>query len=197
MRERNPFIAGSWVRGDNFFGRTAILREIMEGERDGLWVVGARRLGKTSLLKELEYRVLHNAQTDFVPLFWDLQGSGDVRGLADSLLGSVEDSDSFRRATTVGLEDLEGLAVFDMLTTLLRRTVRSGWRLLLLVDEAEEFLTVARAASSMSCRSTGSRVWKSTEKKLETISSAATWSRVAPRSRLSNRRLAMSWSRKG
>jgi hypothetical protein len=149
MRERNPFIAGSWVRGDNFFGRTAILREIMEGERDGLWVVGARRLGKTSLLKELEYRVLHNAQTDFVPLFWDLQGSGDVRGLADSLLGSVEDSDSFRRATTVGLEDLEGLAVFDMLTTLLRRTVRSGWRLLLLVDEAEEFLTVARSDASV------------------------------------------------
>ena len=142
--ERNPFIAGSWVRGDNFFGRGSILREIMEGERDSLWVVGARRLGKTSLLKELEYRVLRNAQTDFVPLFWDLQGSGDVRGLADTLLGSVEDSESFRRATSVGVEDLEGLAVFDMLTNLLRRTVRSGWRLLLLVDEAEEFLTVAR-----------------------------------------------------
>ena len=31
-----------------------------------------------------------------------------------------------------------------MLTTLVRRTVRSGWRLLLLVDEAEELLTVAR-----------------------------------------------------
>ena len=29
-------------------------------------------------------------------------------------------------------------------TTLVRRTVRSGWRLLLLVDEAEELLTVAR-----------------------------------------------------
>jgi hypothetical protein len=142
--ERNPFIAGSWVRGDNFFGRAGILREITEGERDGLWVVGARRLGKTSLLKELEYRALHNAQMDFVPLFWDLQGSGDVRGLADNLLGSVEDSESFRRATSVGVDDLEGLGVFDMLTTLLRRTVRSGWRLLLLVDEAEEFLTVAR-----------------------------------------------------
>ncbi|HVR70598.1 MAG TPA: AAA family ATPase [Vicinamibacteria bacterium] len=142
--ERNPFIAGSWVRGDNFFGRTAILREIMEGERDSLWVVGARRLGKTSLLKELEYRIQRHAQTEFVPLFWDLQGSGDVRGLADNLLGSVEDSESFRRATSVGVEDLEGLAVFDMLTNLLRRTVRSGWRLLLLVDEAEEFLTVAR-----------------------------------------------------
>jgi hypothetical protein len=141
---RNPFIAGSWVRGDNFFGRADILRDILEGARDSLWVVGARRLGKTSLLKELERRVQTNPQTPFVPLYWDLQGSADARGLADNLLGSVEDSEAFRRATDIGVEDLEGLAVPDMLTTLVRRTVRSGWRLLLLVDEAEEFLAVAR-----------------------------------------------------
>ena len=79
---RNPFIAGSWVRAQNFFGRTGMLREVLEGERDSVWVVGARRLGKTSLLKELEYRVQQSAQTPFVPLYWDLQGSADARGLA-------------------------------------------------------------------------------------------------------------------
>jgi hypothetical protein len=141
---RNPFIAGSWVRGDNFFGRADMLRDVLEGPRDSLWVVGARRLGKTSLLKELERRVQATAQTPFVPLYWDLQGSGDARGLADTLLGSVEDSEAFRRATDIGVEDLEGLAAENMLTNLVRRTVRSGWRLLLLVDEAEEFLAVAR-----------------------------------------------------
>jgi AAA domain-containing protein len=142
---RNPFIAGSWVRADNFFGRSAILREILEGERDSLWVVGARRLGKTSLLKELEYRVQQSRDSPFAALYWDLQGSADARGLADGLLGSVEDSEAFRRATDLSVEDLEGMAVGDMLATLVRRTVRSGWRCLLLVDEAEEFLTVARS----------------------------------------------------
>lgn len=146
---RNPFIAGSWVRADNFFGRTPILREVLEGERDSLWVIGARRLGKTSLLKETEVRVLQNPQTPFVPLYWDLQGSGDARGLADGLLGSVEDSEAFRRATDIGVEDLEGHSVADMLTTLVRRTLRSGWRLLLLIDEAEEFLTVARTDAAV------------------------------------------------
>jgi AAA+ ATPase superfamily predicted ATPase len=141
---RNPFIAGSWVRGENFFGRADILRDILEGESDSIWVAGARRLGKTSLLKQLEYRVQQSTHTPFVPLYWDLQGSADSRGLADGLLGSVEDSESFRRATDIDVEDLEGLSVADMLTTLVRRTVRSGWRLLLLVDEAEEFLAVAR-----------------------------------------------------
>lgn len=142
---RNPFIAGSWVRAENFFGRSSILGEILDGDRDSLWVVGARRMGKTSLLKQLEYRVQQSAQTPFVPIYWDIQGSGDARGLADHLLESVEDSEAFRRATDVSAEDLEGLNVSDMLTTLVRRTVRSGWRLLLLVDEAEEFLSVARA----------------------------------------------------
>jgi hypothetical protein len=142
---RNPFIAGSWVRAENFFGRSGILGEILDGDRDSLWVVGARRMGKTSLLKQLEYRVQQSAQTPFVPIYWDIQGSGDARGLADHLLESVEDGEAFRRATDVAAEDLEGLNVSDMLTTLVRRTVRSGWRLLLLVDEAEEFLSVARA----------------------------------------------------
>jgi hypothetical protein len=141
---RNPFIAGSWVRGANFFGRADVLRDVIEGHRDCLWVVGARRMGKTSLLKELEYRVQQNAQSPYVPLYWDLQGSADPRGLADSLLGSVEDSESFRRATDISVDDMEGMPVADMLTTLVRRTVRSGWRLLLLVDEGEELLTIAR-----------------------------------------------------
>ncbi len=146
---RNPFIAGSWVRGSNFYGRAGILRDILEGGRDSLWVVGARRLGKTSLLKELEYRVQESRETPFAALYWDLQGSADARGLADTLLGSVEDSEAFRRASDVSVESLEGLPVADMLTTLIRRTVRSGWRLLLLVDEAEEFLTVARSEAAV------------------------------------------------
>jgi hypothetical protein len=146
---RNPFIAGSWVRGENFFGRGAILREILEGERHSLWVVGARRLGKTSVLKELEQRVQQSAQTPFVPLYWDLQGSADARGLAEGFLGSVEDSEAFRRATDMSVEDIESLAVTEMLTALIRRAVRNGWRLLLLVDEAEELLTVARGDATL------------------------------------------------
>jgi len=142
---RNPFIAGSWVRDDNFFGRESLLQEVLEGQRHSLWVAGARRLGKTSLLKELEHRVLQSPTTPFVPLFFDLQGCGDARGLAEGLLSSVEDSEPFRRATALSVEDLESLSITDMLTTLIRRTVRSGWRLLLLVDEAEELLSVARA----------------------------------------------------
>jgi hypothetical protein len=142
--QRNPFIAGSWVRGEDFFGRESLIREILEGERHAVWILGARRLGKTSLLKELEHRVEKSRETEYVALFWDLQGSGDARGLAETLLSSVEDSEPLRRATDVAVEDLESLPVAEMLATLVRRTVRSGWRLLLLMDEAEELLVVGR-----------------------------------------------------
>lgn len=141
---RNPFIAGTWVRGENFFGRADLLREILEGDRNALWVVGARRIGKTSLFKELERRVQASPQSAFVPLYWDIQGSADGRGLAESLIESIEDSEPFRRATDVATEDLEGLSVHEMLTSTVRRTVRSGWRLLLLVEEGEELLNLGR-----------------------------------------------------
>jgi hypothetical protein len=141
---RNPFIAGSWVRGEDFFGRRELLRDILEGERHSIWVLGARRLGKTSLLKEAELRAQRSRETSFVALYWDLQGSGDARGLAETLLSSVEDSEAFRRTSDVSVDDLESLPVAEMLATLVRRTVRAGWRLLLLVDEAEELLVVGR-----------------------------------------------------
>jgi hypothetical protein len=149
---RNPFIAGSWVRGEDFFGRADLIREALEGDRHSLWVLGGRRLGKTSLLKELEYRVQRSRETPFVALYWDLQGSGDARGLAETLLSSVEDSEAFCRATDVGVEDLESMPVAEMLATLVRRTVRSGWRLLLLVDEAEELLVVGRTDPAVLAR---------------------------------------------
>ncbi len=143
-RALNPFITGNWLRGENFFGRSGPIAEVLEGARDALWVVGARRIGKTSLLKELEYRAQRDPDCPFVPLFWDLEGSSDARGLAEGLLSAVEDSEPFRRAIDVAVEEFEGLVVTDMLASLVRKTVRAGWRLLLLLDEGEEFLNFAR-----------------------------------------------------
>jgi hypothetical protein len=132
---RNPFIAGSWVRGDDFFGRSDLIREALEGERHALWVLGGRRLGKTSLLKELEYRVQRSRETPFVALFWDLQGTA-TWGLMETLLSSVEDSGRSAAPPTSTSRTWKP-AHRNMLAAIVRRTVHGGWRLLLLVDEAE------------------------------------------------------------
>ena len=141
---RNPFIAGSWVRGENFFGRAGLLREILDGSRDSLWVIGARRMGKTSLLKEVEARTQASKETPYLALYWDLQGSADARGLADGLIAGIEDNEHFRRAADIDIDAIEDLSVTDMLQAIIRRAVRSGWKTLILLDEGEELLTVAR-----------------------------------------------------
>ena len=53
----NPFVVGQWVRGERFYGRRALIEEVLNGPRNSLWVLGTRRIGKTSLLKQLEHLV--------------------------------------------------------------------------------------------------------------------------------------------
>ena len=79
-------IAGLVVRRPVKNQPGVVIQEILEGERHSIWVLGARRLGKTSLLKEVEHRVQRSRETPYVALYWDLQGSGDARGLAETLL---------------------------------------------------------------------------------------------------------------
>ena len=87
---KNPFIAGSWVRGQNFYGRQKLVDEILAGNRPYVWVAGTRRLGKTSLLKQIEFLTTEGSHADrYVPLFWDFQGSQNLEGLKESLLESV------------------------------------------------------------------------------------------------------------
>ena len=123
-----------------------LIREILEGERHSLWVLGGAPA-----------RQDQPAEGARAPR--PAQPRDPVRG---ALLGPPGQRrrprarrDAARRASrtprpsagppTSTVEDLESLPVADMLATLVRRTVRSGWRLLLLVDEAEELLVVGRA----------------------------------------------------
>jgi len=91
---KNPYIAGSWIRGENFFGRQNLLSEILDGTRNYLWVAGTRRVGKTSVLKQIEYLTQQDEYAQkYISLFWDLQGSQNLNGLKDALLESVEDAE--------------------------------------------------------------------------------------------------------
>ncbi|MFQ5651591.1 MAG: protein kinase [bacterium] len=142
---KNPFVAGSWVRGPSFFGREKIVREILDGERTCLWVAGTRRLGKTSLLKQLELLSTRGPYADkFVPLFWDMQGSQNLEGLKESLLESIEDAEERFADIGVDIAGLEEQDVFGILRTARRRAKDRNLTLLLLCDETEELINVER-----------------------------------------------------
>ena len=142
---KNPFIAGNWVRGDNFFGREELLRDILDGQQSHYWVTGTRRFGKTSLLKQIELLAGEEPyRTRYVTLFWDLQGSQDTAGLAETLLESVEDNLAFRADFNIDPAELEGKDLFAMLRFLKNQARQADRTLLLLCDECEELLNVER-----------------------------------------------------
>ncbi len=142
---KNPYIAGSWVRGENFFGRTALINEIVEGRRHYVWIAGTRRFGKTSLLKQIEYLTTEGPYAaDYISLFWDLQGSQDLSGLKESLLESVEDAEDRFEAIAVVLDELEEMDIFGILRMLRRKAKENSRVLLLLCDEAEELINIER-----------------------------------------------------
>ena len=145
MTTKNPFIAGNWVRGKNFFGRQKLIDEILEGRRHYLWVAGTRRVGKTSLLKQIEYLILQGGHSKkYVSLFWDMQGSRDLNGLKESLLESVEDADPQFSQLGVDVSRLEEQDLFGILRALKRAVKDANSNLMLLCDEVEELIHIEK-----------------------------------------------------
>jgi hypothetical protein len=140
----NPFVAGSWVRGELFLGRRDVIRSVLEGNRHALWLLGMRRVGKTSLLKQLEWLSLQPPQSDaYVPVYWDMQGSNDMSGLRDSLFESIEDAEETFAEHEIEPSSLAGQDILKVLRNAMKAVGRTGRRLLLLCDEAEELIQVA------------------------------------------------------
>lgn len=138
-----PYVVGQWVRGDRFYGRRALLREVLEGERDRLWVAGMRRVGKTSLLRQVEELAATSPSAAFVPVVWDLEGSdgpGELDlGLHDALL------DAEARLAEAGVAPpAEPGPAAETIAALSAALGERGRRLLLLCDEAEELFALLR-----------------------------------------------------
>ncbi len=144
MDQRNPFIAGRWVTSPHFYGRVALIDDLIESHETCHWVIGKRRVGKTSLLRQLEQQV--QAKGSSFALFWDVQGSYDTHGLADSFFDAIEDSrDMFPlQWNTIDLQLNAQMACHQALKQLARIITRKYDNLILLIDEAEEFINIGR-----------------------------------------------------
>jgi predicted Ser/Thr protein kinase len=140
LADRSPFVIGQWVRGEKFFGREALITELLEGPRSAIWVAGLRRMSKTSLLREIEYRVLQNPVT-YLPLYWDLEGATEDETLRESLLAALDETASGFTPESAW----EELATPEILRRIQKVVRQQEKILLLLCDEVEALLTVAKA----------------------------------------------------
>lgn len=140
QQQINPFVIGQWVRGEKFFGREDLMAELLEGSRTAVWVAGLRRMGKTSLLREIELRVLQNAASPCLPLYWDMEGAANNETLCESLLAALDETSGRFAAET----DWKKTSTPELLRKIHQAARLQQKTLLLLCDEVEALLAVAQ-----------------------------------------------------
>jgi DNA-binding MarR family transcriptional regulator len=136
----NPYVVGQWVRGEKYYGREALIEEILDGPRNWVWLLGTRRIGKTSLLKQLEHLTAGGERGSWFPVFWDFQGAEDAEDLQEGFNEALLDAEERLQELGLALDDVQGSTLFESLGRLRRRLKARDRKLLLLCDEVEELI---------------------------------------------------------
>jgi DNA-binding Lrp family transcriptional regulator len=138
----NPYTTGAFVTGPQHYGREELIGTLLRGGGRAYWLVGNRRSGRTSLLRQLEW--LAERRGRLIPLYWDLQGCRTVHALGLRLAEAARDS--MPRLEPFGVSSMlaEEEDALTLLTHLRRLVMRKGRELLLLCDEADALVEMAR-----------------------------------------------------
>lgn len=139
---RNPYVTGTYVVGPKFYGREPLLDHVIHGPSHALWLIGNRRMGKTSTLRQIEAQALAEGQR--VPVFLDMQGCESTLNLGQYLVDAIAEHPERYDHLGVKPGHLPG-EVVALLKSLRRSAMLSGAELLLLCDETEALLRLARA----------------------------------------------------
>ncbi|MBM3242084.1 hypothetical protein FJZ31_37910 [Candidatus Poribacteria bacterium] len=138
----NPYIVGTAVIGNQFYGRETLINQVLTGNRDCFCLMGNRRIGKTSFLRHLEFLVKEK-YPHFIGVYWDLQGCRMEEDLAEQLKNGLLDAEEQLEAAGIDYDKLEeSQNLFSLFRLLKRRLIRLPKKLLLLVDEAESLIEV-------------------------------------------------------
>ncbi|MGC8779424.1 MAG: hypothetical protein ACP5UQ_01010 [Anaerolineae bacterium] len=140
---RNPYITGPYVSGRKHYGRHDLLDRLLHGDADAYWVVGNRRIGKTSLLRQLEKLALDGDR--LIPIFWDMQGADSCATLGGYLSDAVRERLDPLLAIGLPAEMTHDENLFALLPVLRRTARNAGRAVLLLCDETEVLINLARA----------------------------------------------------
>lgn len=137
---RNPYTVGGPVRGPHFYGRTALIQAILDGNDRAIWVVGNRRIGKTSLLRRMEDLGTYDGRVAFLI---SMEAADTVADLAQCFLDDIEGGDDRLARLGLTIADLQGKTPQGILRALDRRGHERGIEVLLLLDEAEALIGIA------------------------------------------------------
>jgi hypothetical protein len=133
------------------YDRQSLIEHLLNSHDTAIWVVGTRRMGKTSLLRQIEH-VTAQAESPFVPLFWDLQGNGTADELTEELCWAIENAVERFEGCDLDVEQLRQSDAALLLRRLSRALQQQQRTLLLLVDEAEVLVEIGQSNPSWLAR---------------------------------------------
>jgi hypothetical protein len=138
---RNPYVVGGWVVGGHYYGNARLRRNLLSGPNDYVWVIGTRRVGKTSLLRQLALQ----AKTEYIPIYWDMQGCQTEFDLSQELFYAIEDQRKLFAKLDYMISPLEGADIGKLLRSIARVAAEHNRRILLLIDETEALMPIVQA----------------------------------------------------
>ncbi len=143
----NPFVEGQAVFGSQYCGREELQEAVLSGCRRVWSVLGLRRFGKTSFLHQLRH-TCQARKLPFQPHFWDLHSLTTFDEYAAALADPLHDDPALAARTGLSRAELRRLSgsgdVLELLQVLLNTARQSECALLLLIDEAESLVLLAR-----------------------------------------------------
>lgn len=148
---RNPYIAGNPVYGENFYGRSRIIQDILTGPRNYLWILALRRTGKTSLLRQIDYLVNTEKEysSQYGSLFLNFSGYDCFDSLAQPLRLAIGLKKNIFEKFGIHYEDIIKKDFFNILETVLVKLKEHKINLLLLCDESESLVGIGKKEPDM------------------------------------------------
>jgi len=133
----NPYVVSGPVTGEHFYGRQALIAEIVSARQRAVFVLGMRQIGKTSLLRQVE---------TLVPaLFLDVQFAGGRLSHLSRQLKRELRRKGRRHAWMQSVPAADEDDVFGLIEAVNDTAEEHGQTVWVLMDETEGLLAAARS----------------------------------------------------
>lgn len=137
MSNRNPYIVGSPIlEPANFYGRTALISEILEAKTPQYCVLGVRRIGKTSLLHQIEHK--YTVENRKIAIYLNLQSIKSAEDMGWQLQRRIMSLSSTHSLINAFITHQEKRHLNEVMINWIDFCNLHKINSLLLIDEAEE-----------------------------------------------------------
>jgi len=141
----NPYRTGSVVYEDDYYGRKELIEELLDDRRQCIYLIGNRHMGKTSTLHYLLRR------TKCIPVYFSLDGTdGNPAEILKNITLNIRITENKILLSELDFSSI--VSIYSLFEKLAQLASAHKTKVLLLIDEAEELLSMKTSDLKMFCQ---------------------------------------------